>query len=193
MNKKSLILIDYVNDIVSFDGKIPSCAKMMLDKNIINSCNNVIKFARANDYLIIWIKVGFMNGHPEISDNSPIFKGAKAHLALIKDTWGTEIIDGLNYQPSDIVIYKNRINPFYATNLELILRTNKIEHLYLAGVSTEWAVEAMARDAHDKDFTVSIIEDLCASSNLDSHNSSIKIISRIATIVNSSNICQKMI
>jgi nicotinamidase-related amidase len=59
----------------------------------------------------------------------------------------------------------------------------------LAGVATEWAIEAAARDAHDKDFIVSIIEDMCASHSIEAHNSSIKTMSRIAKIINSQELC----
>ena len=189
MDKKALIMIDYINDIVHSQGKISSCANMINEKRIIEKANGVLTTARKNNFLIIWIKVGFNSNYSEVSDNSPIFKGAKIHQALIQNTWGTELISGLEYRDPELIIFKNRINPFYATNLELILRTNKIEHIYLAGVSTEWAIEAAARDAHDKDFIVSIIEDLCASHNEEIHNMSIKTMSRIAKIINSEELC----
>ncbi|HLX53095.1 MAG TPA: isochorismatase family cysteine hydrolase [Aquella sp.] len=189
MSRKALIMIDYINDIVHPQGKIASCAKMLTEKNIIGKCNNILDITRKHNHLIIWIKVGFSHGYLQVSDNSPIFKPAKTNQALMQHTWGTELIEGLNYQENELVIFKNRINPFYATNLELILRVNQIEHIYLAGVATEWAVEAAARDAHDKDFGVSIIEDLCASHSLEIHNSSIKTMSQIAKIINSQEIC----
>lgn len=190
MDKKALIMIDYINDIVHPQGKISSCAKMLGEKGIIEKANSVLTMARKNNFLIIWIKVGFNSNYSEVSDNSPIFKRAKTHQALIQHTWGTELISGLEYQNHELIIFKNRINPFYATNLELVLRTNNIEQIYLAGVSTEWAIEAATRDAHDKDFIVSIIEDLCASSNEETHNMSIKTMSRIAKIINSEELCR---
>lgn len=189
MNKKALIMVDYINDIVHPEGKISSCAKMLMEKDIIKKANAVLAKARENNDLIIWIKVGFNSAYSELGDNSPIFKGAKSREALVINTWGTELTEGLEYKKNELVIFKNRINPFYATNLELILRSNKIEHIYLAGVSTEWAIEAATRDAHDKNFIVSIIEDLCASSSEDNHNNSINTMSRIANIMNSKELC----
>lgn len=190
MTNKALILVDYINDIVHQDGKIPSSAQMLSEKGIIAKCNKLLIQARKNNWLIIWIKVGFSSGYPEVSDNSPIFKGAKTYQALMQDSWGTELIEGLDYKSGELVIFKNRINPFHATNLELVLRANKIEELYLAGVSTEWAIEAATRDAHDKDFMVNIVEDLCASHNKEAHDSSIKTMSRIAKIISSNELCQ---
>lgn len=190
MTKKALIMVDYINDIVHPQGKIASCAQMLGEKNIIEKCNSTLDMARKNNYVIIWIKVGFSHDYSEVSDNSPIFKGAKTKQALIQYTWGTELIDGLEYKEGELVIFKNRINPFYATNLELILRVKNVEQIYLAGVATEWAIEAAARDAHDKDFIVSIIEDMCASHSIEAHNASITTMSRIAKIINSQDLCQ---
>jgi len=191
MTKQALIMIDYINDIIHPDGKIASCAPMIHKNKIIAKCNKTLKLARKKGVLIIWIKVAFSQGYPEIYASSPIFGGAKKHQALLKNSWGTELITELDYKESELIIYKNRISPFYATNLELILNSNKIQELYVAGVATQWAVEAAARDAHDRNFQVMVLQDLCASGEIDAHNATLKTISRIATILNSPDVWQK--
>lgn len=180
---KALILVDYINEIVHPDGKISGSAVMINKYNVIENCNKVLDYARKNSWLIIWVKVGFEEGYPEVHPNSPIFSGAKLYNALAKNSWGTELHSGLNFKENELVIYKNRINPFYATNLELILKANNIDEILLAGVSTEWAIEAAARDAHDKNFKITIIEDLCASGDEEFHKNTIKVMSRIAKII----------
>jgi nicotinamidase-related amidase len=185
MNDKALIMIDYINDIIHPQGKIASCVNMIINNQIINKANHVLSIARQNKYLIIWVKVAFSNNYIALSDNSTIFKNAKNQQALIQDSWGTDFISDLNYNATEMIIIKNRINPFYATNLDLVLHTHNIQHIYVAGVSTEWAVEATARDAHDRNYTVSIIKDLCASSSQEAHDASFKTMQRIAKIINS--------
>lgn len=54
--------------------------------------------------------------------------------------------------PEDAVVVKHRISPFYATGLEAVLRAQRVERLVIAGVSSTWAVQAAARDAHDRDY-----------------------------------------
>ena len=181
----ALILIDYINDIVHPAGKFSAASAMLHEKNTVANCNKTLAYARKNNWLILWVKVAFSANYPEVSANSPIFSTAKQLQALAKGSWGTELLADLDYQEPEIIIYKNRISPFYATNLELILRTQQIDTLYLAGVSTDWAIEAAARDAHDRNFKVIILENLCASSSLENHNQTLKVISRIAKVVNS--------
>lgn len=181
--RNALVLIDYINEIVHPNGKISSCASAFANNNIIPKINQALAHARQNSWLIIWVKVGFQNNYLEVSHNSEIFSTAMANNALKRDTWGMQLIDGIDYLGDEIVIFKNRINAFYATNLELILRSHEISNLYLGGVSTEMAIQSTARDAHDKDFKVYVIEDLCASGDLELHEHSIKVLSRLAKII----------
>ena len=184
-NNKALLLIDYTNDIVHPEGKIAGCAAMIKDNNIVAKCNKLLAHARLQGWLVIWVKVGFESGYPEVHVNSPIFSNAKLYQALAKGSWGTELLEGLDYRQGELVIFKNRINPFYATSLDLVLNANHIDEIYLAGVSTEWAIEAATRDGHDRNYTVTILQDLCASSDIKMHEHTLKVMARIARIISS--------
>jgi nicotinamidase-related amidase len=52
----------------------------------------------------------------------------------------------------------------------------------LCGVSTVMAVQSTARDAHDRDYRVVIAEDACAAPTLKEHETSLQMLSQIATI-----------
>ena len=77
---------------------------------------------------------------------------------------------------------KHRFSVFYNTDLETILRANKIDTLLIAGVSTNMAVEMTAREAHDRDYKAVVLSDACASQSQEMHDFSIEIMSRIAEI-----------
>ena len=185
---KALILIDYINEIVNPAGKTPACAAMFAANNSVEKINAVTKMARANGWLVIWVKVAFNADYSEIHPNSKLFANAKKFGAYLRDTWATELVDGLDYLPSDSIVYKNRVSAFFATNLDLLLSANNVEEVYIAGVSTEMAIQATARVAHDLDYKVSIIGDLCASGSIEFHNSSLEMLGRVAEIVNSADI-----
>lgn len=188
MLSKALIMIDYINDIIHPQGKIASCAKMVEENGVIAKCNAMLDYARKNNWLIIWIIVGFSKGYPEIPKNSPLFSKAKEFGALQLGEWGTQIIDTLNYHENELIIVKHRVNPFYATNLELILRRQMVDEIFIAGVSTQMAVESISRDGHDRDFQVTILKDLCASGDKDGHEASLRGLTRIARIIDSGEI-----
>ena len=179
---KALILIDYINEIVNPEGKTPACAKMFSANNSIEKINTLSNFARSSGWLVVWVKVCFSYNYIEVHSNSKLFSGAKRYGAYIKDTWATELIAGLEYCDTDYLVYKHRVSAFFGTNLDLLLRSNGIDEIYVAGVSTEMAVQTTVRAAHDRDYKVNIISDICASGSLEFHTSSLEMLGRIAEI-----------
>ena len=81
---------------------------------------------------------------------------------LIRDTWGTDIVDGLKPQAADIVIYKHRFSGFYQTELDSILQKATIKHLIFTGCTTSVCVESTIRDAAFRDYHSVLLAD-CTS------------------------------
>lgn len=83
---------------------------------------------------------------------------------------------------------KHRVSPFYATSLEAILGANAIQRLYVCGVSTSGAVLSAAKDGHDRDYEVYILEDCCAALTDEQHQAVIEQMQRMTTIVTSKEV-----
>ncbi|WP_447746242.1 cysteine hydrolase family protein [Enterobacter asburiae] len=181
--KTAIIALDYIVDIMHPDGKLARSAKHASDKNIINKANLALEIARAKGWLVILVKVGFTPGYTEQPKHSPMFGRAHEYDALNLNGPGTQFHPDLNVKPTDLVVIKHRVSAFYSTNLDAILRANHIEQVVIAGVSSTWAVQSTARDAHDRDYIVIIAEDACAASSEDEHQSSMAVLNSIAKIV----------
>ena len=93
--------------------------------------------------------------------------------ALKLGSWGTEFCRDLIIKENEPVIIKHRVSAFYATDLETLLRSNRIEHIILLGVSTNNAVELTAREAHDRDYQVTIIADACETNSDEAQQASL--------------------
>ena len=76
-------------------------------------------------------------------------------------TWGAEFCK-VAPQPGEIVVTKHRYDAFYGTDLEVILRTNKVQNLLFTGVATNVCVESTLRSAYMRDFPSVIVADCCA-------------------------------
>ena len=180
--KKALVIIDLINDIVDIKGKIPSCAEQVSTHHIIHNTNIAIQWAKENNIPCIFVKVGFQPSYLELPHQSPMFGKAQQYRALELGQWGTEFHPDLNVTKHDMVITKSRVNPFYNTALDSVLRANTITDVYFCGVNTCWAIQSAVRDAHDRDYCVHIISDACTSATEQEHQRSLAMLSRIATL-----------
>lgn len=59
---------------------------------------------------------------------------------------------------------------FTGSNLDVYLRNNKIDNLYLVGYATHVCVESTLRDAHDKGYNTFIISDATSAFNKTQQN-----------------------
>ena len=186
--KSVLIVIDYINDICHPDGKIAKAAVRIKENKIIEKVNKVIGKARESKIPIIFVKVGFDKSYVECPSNSPVFSAAPKYEALKLSTWGTNFMSNLDVQDSDYIIVKKRVSAFYSTDLEAVLRAQGADKLIIAGTSTNMAVEATVRDAHDRDYNVVVVSDACEAFSQEIHEASLVNLERIAKLVTHDNI-----
>jgi nicotinamidase-related amidase len=81
----------------------------------------------------------------------------------LEGSWGAEFIDALQPQPGDLVVTKFRSSAFADTNLDLLLRSNGIRTLMVAGCTTEGCVESTVRDACFYDYFPVVVGDCVGS------------------------------
>lgn len=87
-------------------------------------------------------------GHPARSQAGPVGGGALGLLA------GAMV---------DEVVLAGGIDAFYGSDLDLLLRTRRIERLLLAGIGLETCVHSTMRTANDRGYECLLVVDACAS------------------------------
>jgi nicotinamidase-related amidase len=182
MSQPALLVIDYINELADPKGKLAAGVPFLQQHDVIARVNQAIDHARSAGWLLLFVKVGFSPDYVECPKNSPIFSKAEKLGVLVLDTWATAFIDALHYQEGDTVIVKHRVSPFYGTDLDLCLRANQIDHLYLAGFSTDMAVQCTAREGHDRDYTITILTDACGAHTQENHQMALQLCSRVASL-----------
>jgi nicotinamidase-related amidase len=63
------------------------------------------------------------------------------------------------------LVVKKKYSGFFATDLELVIRSLDVETLFIGGVNTNNCVLHTAFDAHARDLRVIVLEDACGSMN----------------------------
>ena len=184
MKKTLFLVMDMMNDLVAEDGfSAATYGVQVKARGVLANTAASIAAARAAGAQVGYVRVGFSVDYREAPAASPIFSGARNNGIFQLGTPGTEVHPALAPEPQDFDIVKHRVSPFYATSLEAILRANGIERIVMCGVSTNGVVHSGAREAHDRDYEVVILEDCCAGVTADEHMHAIACLGRYATIV----------
>lgn len=184
------LVCDMINDLVHEEG--PNGTKgygpILKRRNTVGNTAEALRKARAAGVKIGYVRVGFSPDYRECPPQSAIFQGAKKAGLFKLGEWGTEVHPALAPQPGDFDIVKHRVSPFYGTPLEPILRANGIERLYVSGVSTSGAVLSAAKEGHDRDYRIFVLEDCSAALTDEQHNAVIDQMKRMTTIVTSKEV-----
>lgn len=187
--KSIYLVLDMQNDLVHPDGasgKGP-LGEQVRSREIIARTAVAIARARAKGIPVAFVRVAFSDDHREANPASQVFGPIAKNGILKLQAWGGAVHDDLSPLAHEWNIVKHRVSPFYATELEVLLRRERIERIYCSGVSTQAVVQATVRDAHDRDFEVLVLEDCCASPSAQEHENSMGSIARFCTSISSLN------
>ena len=186
MKKTIFLVMDMMNDLVAEDGfNAKTYGVQVKERNVLENTAKAIAAARAAGALVGYVRVGFSADYREAPAASPIFSGARKNGIFQLGTWGTEVHPALAPAEGDFDIVKHRVSPFYGTSLEPILRAHGVERIVMCGVSTNGVVHSGAREAHDRDYEVVVLEDCCAGVTADEHMHALACMGRYGAIVDS--------
>jgi nicotinamidase-related amidase len=85
----------------------------------------------------------------------------------------TELADGLEPAPDEYLIRKRRYSAFFATELDLVLRSYAAETLVLVGSLTDVCVHYTFADAHQHDYRCRVVTDCVGGSSQEAHDAAL--------------------
>jgi gluconolactonase len=138
------------------DSGAPAHAK---SQNVVENVRTLADAARKAGVPVIHVWFIVEQGAPGLKQNAPLFQGVKDANALVRGTWGAAPADGLEPQDGDHVIEKMRMNGFYDTRLDILLRGLGVETLIITGAWTNMSIEHTARHAADAGYRAVVASD----------------------------------
>jgi nicotinamidase-related amidase len=138
---------------------------------IVPTVRDLLGWARAHGIRVVHTREGH---RPDLAD-CPLAKRQRGRPTLrigdagpmgrilVDGQPGNDIVPDLAPRAGETVIVKPGKGAFYATPLDELLRSQKITHLILAGVTTEVCVQTTMREANDRGFECLLVEDATES------------------------------
>jgi nicotinamidase-related amidase len=181
----ALLVMDFQREIVE---------NYAADKEILlTKTARLIEASRRQFLKIIYVVVGFRPEYPEVGDQNKSFRAIKAARRLAPGEPGTEIHSSVAPKPGDIVITKHRTSAFAGTDLDMILRANRIETLVLSGIATSGVILSTLRHAADADYKLFVVRDCCSDRDDEIHRVLIeKVFIRQATVVDADEMIEAL-
>lgn len=93
------------------------------------------------------------------------------------------IIDALATAENEIVLPKTSSGLFNSTAADYVLRNLGTTHLVVCGVITDQCVDMAARDAADRGYLVTVVEDACATYSAERHAAAIQTLRGYADVL----------
>jgi ureidoacrylate peracid hydrolase len=171
----AVLAIDVQKDFCDEDGAMARLGKDLgMVKNMLPYLMRFLTAARNRNLMVIITK----RINSKLSD-SPVHRrqltrGGQLDVA-VEGTTGVEFSKGFEPKDNDYLLFKHRYSAFTGTELDLILRSNGIRTIVVAGVATNACVEATARDGFMHDYHVVLVSDCCATYDpIDLHKASLR-------------------
>jgi gluconolactonase len=159
--RSALIIQDLQNDVMIEGGAFadsgaPEHAK---SQNVVANVADLAAACRAAGVPVIHIWYIVEAGAPGLKQNAPLFQGVRESNGLVRGSWGAAPAEGLEPQDGDQVVEKMRMNGFYETRLDILLRGLGAETLIITGAWTNMSIEHTARHGADAGYEVVVASD----------------------------------
>lgn len=138
-------------------------------ENLLARSSRLIAAARKAGMMVIYVVVGFREGHPEISLRNQSFGPIRNSGMFASGSAGTGVHPAVAPEPGEVVVTKHRVGAFFGTDLDMILRANGIDTLLLTGIATSGVVLSTLRHAADADYRSVVVSDCCSDRDDEVH------------------------
>jgi gluconolactonase len=157
----ALVIQDMQNDVIIEGGAFADSGAPAhaIAQNAVENVKGLAAACRSTGVPVIHIWYIVEAGAPGLKQNAPLFQGVKEANALVRGSWGAAPAEGLEAQDGDHVVEKMRMNGFYDTRLDILLRGLGVETLIITGAWTNMSIEHTARHAADAGYRTVVASD----------------------------------
>lgn len=132
-----------------------------IERFVLPNARRLLEAWRAAGRRVLFVTIGATL--PDCSDAPPHMRKLFLELENFAGSREHEIIDELKPVRGEAVVNKTSNGAFATSGIDSVLRAWNCDQLYLLGVSTNMCVDTTAREAADRGYAVTLIEDACGT------------------------------
>jgi gluconolactonase len=159
--RSALIIQDLQNDVIIEGGAFADSGAPThaTAQNVVGNVADLAAACRAAGVPVIHVWYVVEQGAAGLKQNAPLFQGIKEADALVRGTWGAAPAEGLEPQDGDHIVEKMRMNGFFETRLDILLRGLGADTIIVSGAWTNMSIEHTARHGADAGYEVVVPSD----------------------------------
>jgi ureidoacrylate peracid hydrolase len=145
---------------------------------MVDALAGLLAKARAAGIFVVYVQNFVMRNGLSHTPAETVRRGnvGLAMEVTVDGTEGQQFVDDIAPQPDDPVVRKLRLDSFYGTNLETVLRARNIDTVLITGVATHGCVTGTSYAAQARDFNVIVVKDCVATWSDELHQSALRVL-----------------
>jgi nicotinamidase-related amidase len=139
------------------------------DEGFLTRLGGAATAARGAGIQVVYVVVGFRPGYPEVSERNKSFAALTGSGRFVDSDPGAAIHPAIAPEPGEVIVTKRRVSAFAGSDLDVVLRSSRVDHLILAGIATSGVVLSTVRQAADLDYRLTVLADGCLDADPEVH------------------------